>query len=411
MVTAYIALGGNLGDRTATLLSAVRELNAVPGVRVVRLSTFHDTAPAGGPPDQPRFLNAAAELDTVLSPEALLTVLLEIERQHGRTRGERNAPRTLDLDLLTHGELVRSAADPILPHPRLHERRFVLAPLAEIAPTLVIPGLGRTADALLAALPPDGESTAVSSPAGLPLQGLRSLVTGSTNGIGRAIAMSFAQSGADVIVHGRRARADAVWASQTGRSAYLRSDLAQPGASHRLIDDAWKTWNGLDICVLNAGADVLTGEHAQWPFERKLEELLAVDVTATMRMARDVGERMRAQGRGVILTVGWDQSEVGMEGDSGQLFAASKAAVTAFSKSLALTLAPRVRVNVLAPGWTRTAWGESASSKWQDRVRRETPLGRWGTPEDVASAAVWLASPAAGFITGQVIRINGGAVR
>jgi 3-oxoacyl-[acyl-carrier protein] reductase len=112
-----------------------------------------------------------------------------------------------------------------------------------------------------------------------------------------------------------------------------------------------------------------------------------------------------------MLNVGWDQAETGMEGDSGELFAASKGAVMAFSKSLALSLAPAVRVNCLAPGWVRTAWGEKASSAWQERVLRETPLRRWGTPEDVASVARWLASPAAEFLTGQVVRINGGAVR
>jgi NAD(P)-dependent dehydrogenase (short-subunit alcohol dehydrogenase family) len=83
----------------------------------------------------------------------------------------------------------------------------------------------------------------------------------------------------------------------------------------------------------------------------------------------------------------------------------------AFSRSLARTLAPHVRVNCLAPGWIRTAWGEHASPAWQQRVQRETPLERWGTPEDVAAAATWLVSPAASFVTGQIIRVNGGAVR
>ena len=110
---------------------------------------------------------------------------------------------------------------------------------------------------------------------------------------------------------------------------------------------------------------------------------------------------MKARGRGTILTMGWDQAETGMEGDSGQLFAAVKGAVMAFTRSLALSLAPQVRVNCLAPGWIRTAWGETASAAWQERVRRETPLGVWGLPEDVAAAAVWLASPAADFLTGQ----------
>src|SRR5438477_2875664 len=149
MATAFIALGSNLGDRSATLLAAVRELNATKGIRVVRVSTFHDTAPVGGPPDQPRFLNATAELTTALAPEALLTALLAIEQRHGRVRGEKNAPRTLDLDVLLYDDLVRRGPDPVIPHPHLHERRFVLAPLAEIAPGLVVPGVGKSVSQLL----------------------------------------------------------------------------------------------------------------------------------------------------------------------------------------------------------------------------------------------------------------------
>jgi 3-oxoacyl-[acyl-carrier protein] reductase len=142
-----------------------------------------------------------------------------------------------------------------------------------------------------------------------------------------------------------------------------------------------------------------------------LQGLWQVDVRATLLLSRDVGRRMKERGRGVILTMGWDQAETGMEGDSGQLFGATKAAIMAFTRSLALSLAPEVRVNCVAPGWIRTAWGEHASALWQDRVRRETPLLRWGTPEDVAQTARWLASPAAQFITGQIIRVNGGAIR
>src|SRR5205807_6997444 len=121
--------------------------------------------------------------------------------------------------------------------------------------------------------------------------------------------------------------------------------------------------------------------------------------------------RRRAQGSGAVGAVGWDQAETGMEGDSGALFSATKGAIMAFTRSLALSLAPTVRVNALAPGWIRTAWGESASATWQDRALRETPLARWGTPDDVARVARFLVGPDAAFLTGQVLRVNGGAIR
>jgi 3-oxoacyl-[acyl-carrier protein] reductase len=117
---------------------------------------------------------------------------------------------------------------------------------------------------------------------------------------------------------------------------------------------------------------------------------------------------MKDRGSGVILNIGWDQAEQGMAGESGEMFAAVKGAVMAFTRSLAQSLAPEVRVNCLAPGWIRTAWGEKASDYWQERAARQSLLGRWGTPEDVAKAAVLLASPAAEFINGQVIPVNGG---
>jgi 3-oxoacyl-[acyl-carrier protein] reductase len=444
MPIAYIALGSNLGDRAGTLLAAVRELNATPGIRVARLSTFHDTAPVGGPADQPRFLNAAAELTTTLGPEELLSALLAVEQKFGRIRREKDGPRTLDLDLLLYEDLVQTDLDPIVPHPRMRARRFVLKPLAEVAGAVVVPGMGKTVRQLLADLGPEpepvspphsplvgegglgGEGLGPPSPPS-PLSdkgkrgekpslgGMRALVTGSTRGIGRAIAKAFAAAGADVIVHGRGSTAAAKVAAELAaggvRSHSLLADLHDPTAGQRLLIEAGDLWGGLDLLVLNAGADTLTGLAAGWPFERKLAELLTVDVTANILLARAAGERMRQQGHGVILTIGWDQAETGMEGDSGQLFAAAKGAVMAFTRSLAVSLAPKVRVNCIAPGWIQTAWGTSASAEWHDRVRRETPLARWGTPDDVAATAVWLASPAAAFITGQVIRVNGGVVR
>ncbi len=111
---------------------------------------------------------------------------------------------------------------------------------------------------------------------------------------------------------------------------------------------------------------------------------------------------------GAIVTVGWDQAHAGMEGDSGELFAAVKGSVMAFSRSLARSLAPKVRVNCVAPGWIRTAWGAGASEAWQRRAVCESMLGRWGTPKDFEGIAVFLASDASGFMTGQIVYVDGG---
>ena len=172
------------------------------------------------------------------------------------------------------------------------------------------------------------------------------------------------------------------------------------------------TNNGqVDAVVNNAGADLLTGELRSASFSTKLQALLSVDVAGTMELSRTFGEHFADQGHGSILTVGWDQSDRGMEGDSGELFAAAKNAVMGFTRSLSLSLAPTVRVNCIAPGWIKTAWGEGASEEWQQRVLEETPLKRWGTPEDIANMARFLLSEDSAYITGQVINVNGGAVR
>jgi 3-oxoacyl-[acyl-carrier protein] reductase len=248
------------------------------------------------------------------------------------------------------------------------------------------------------------------------LSGLRAAVLGSTSGIGRAVALALAEAGADVIVHGFTSRNEAADVAAAvrqcgGRAHVLMADLGDRSAGDRLVAEAWDLWGGLDAWLQIAGADTLTGPAADLDFDAKLDRLWAVDVVATIRLTRAVGQRMKDQGHGAIVTMGWDQAEIGMEGDSGEVFAATKGAIMAFTRSLALSLAPKVRVNALAPGWIKTAWGESASSAWQARVLRETPMARWGTPEDVARVARFLVGPDAEFITGQIVRVNGGAVR
>jgi 3-oxoacyl-[acyl-carrier protein] reductase len=401
---AYIALGSNLGDRQGHLEAALARLRQEPGITVRAVSRIWETTPVGGPAGQGAYLNAAAALETTLAPQALLQRLLTIEADAGRQRGDRFGPRTLDLDILLYGNQVLREPHLTIPHPRLHERSFMLGPLAEIAPQGIHPLFQRTIAELLAQV---GHR---------PLLGKRALVTGSSSGIGKAIALALAERGADVIVHAgtsrERAEETARQIQELGRLAeVVMSDLRNRPDCRDLANQAWKTWQGLEICVCNAGADILTGGKRNRSYEEKLDALLHVDVVSTMLLARDVGMRMRQAGQGVLLTMGWDQAETGFGGESGELFAATKGAVMAFTRSLALNLAPQVRVNCLAPGWTKTAWGETAPSAWQERAVREAPLARWGMPEDVARTACWLAGPEAAFITGQIIRVNGGAVR
>lgn len=239
------------------------------------------------------------------------------------------------------------------------------------------------------------------------------VITGSTRGIGRAMARELARAGAAVVVHGHRSReaGESLLAEllATGtRATALWADLADPAGRQALVEQSF-AWTGrVDCWINNAGVDVLTGPAARWSFAEKLSALWQLDVVATLELSRAVGRRMQAQGAGSIINVGWDQAAWGMAGDSGELFATSKGAIMAMTKSLALSLAPQVRVNCLAPGWIRTAWGESAPAEWQARARRESLAGRWGEPDDVARAARFLASPDASYLSGQVLAVNGG---
>lgn len=238
------------------------------------------------------------------------------------------------------------------------------------------------------------------------------VVTGSSSGIGRAIALMLARAGADVLVHarGNREGAEETAASirELGREAKVElADLSQHEAQNKFVEAAW-SWRAIDVWINNAGVDVLTGAAAQWLFEEKLAALWKVDVVATLRLSRTVASRMKARGHGAVINMGWDQAETGMAGDSGEMFAATKGAVMSATRSLAKSFAPEVRFNCVAPGWVRTQWGENASEEWQQRAQQESLVSRWGTPADVAHVVCFLASPAAAFVNGQIIPVNGG---
>lgn len=153
MARVFIGIGSNEGDRLTNISRAIQQLGSAPGVHVVQLATIYDTKPVGGPP-QPEFLNTVAELETLSSPQELLEIVKRIEWQLGRVpTTQRWGPRVIDLDILLYDDRIIHEPNLVIPHARLHERRFVLEPLAQLAPALTHPILGQTIAQLLERLP------------------------------------------------------------------------------------------------------------------------------------------------------------------------------------------------------------------------------------------------------------------
>jgi 3-oxoacyl-[acyl-carrier protein] reductase len=241
------------------------------------------------------------------------------------------------------------------------------------------------------------------------------LVTGASSGIGQAIALRCAAAGADLAITYRSnekgARATAQSIRDLGRRAeMLRVDISRDEDIERLSAELGKAFSRIDVWINNAGADILTGQATQLSRGQKLDTVLAVDLRGTVLASWSAVDLMRKQGGGNIINMSWDHVNFGMEGENPVLYSAAKGGVASFSRSLARDVAPEIRVNILAPGFIETAFGEGANPKFRQKVVEMTPLRRWGTPEDVASAAVFLASDDSAFLTGQMIMVNGGVV-
>jgi 3-oxoacyl-[acyl-carrier protein] reductase len=265
------------------------------------------------------------------------------------------------------------------------------------------------------------------------------VVTGASSGIGQAIALEFARRDASLIVHGRSNLAGltqtvhqirTIQASQSNHPTQHRqlektsvmsivSDIEDRHSNASLVDVAFQRFGYVDAWIHAAGADVLTGDARNLTFTEKLDRLWATDVRGGMLLSRLVAAKMLSSRIPSeqkdapvripsMVHIGWDQSEQGMEGDSGQYFSATKAAITAFSKSLAKSLAPHVRVNCIAPGWVKTQWGQTTHPSWQQRAIGESMLNRWGTPEDIARVVAAVSFEDGAFINGQTIAVNGG---
>jgi 3-oxoacyl-[acyl-carrier protein] reductase len=248
------------------------------------------------------------------------------------------------------------------------------------------------------------------------LDGKVVLVTGASSGIGRAIALGCADAGADLAITFRRSREGAESTAEEIRSRGRRAevvevDVSRPEDIASLTDTVARRFGRVDAWINNAGADILTGPGSRLSRMEKLDLLLAVDVRGTVLASWAAVELMRKQSSGgAIINMSWDHVGIGMAGENPILYSAAKGGVMAFSKSLAREVAPHIRVNVLAPGFIETSFGEGANEKWRREVVERTPLKRWGIPEDLAGAAVYLASDASAFVTGQALAVNGGVI-
>ena len=239
------------------------------------------------------------------------------------------------------------------------------------------------------------------------------VVTGGSSGIGRAIALALAAAGADVVVNFARSETRAREVAEQidragGRAVAVGADVSRRADVDRLVARTLEVFGAIHVWVNNAGADILTGEAAGWPDDEKWDRVMAVDLKGTWLCSRSAAAAI--VGEGAIVNLSWDHALSGMGNPTGAIYAAAKGGILALSRSLAREFAPRVRVNVVAPGWIKTKWGEEVDEATSRAVIGATPLARWGTPEDVASAVLFLASPQAAFITGETVIVGGGVV-
>ena len=239
------------------------------------------------------------------------------------------------------------------------------------------------------------------------------VVTGAGRGIGCTLALGFAAQGARVLAHYAHSKQQAEdVVSQIivagGQANLVQADLSKPEEVTHLVKEVHALCGYIDVWINNAGGSANTKETRGMSEVEIYERMMSVDVLGTWRCCREIEPYMNEGG--CILTTGWDGALSGMSGLPGQLYAMSKGAIISLTRCLAIEYAPRIRVNCIAPGHIENDWSQSLSTGSRQDIIQHIPLQRWGMAEDVLGAALFLASPAASFITGQVLLVNGGAV-
>ncbi|HEY4384696.1 MAG TPA: SDR family oxidoreductase, partial [Ktedonobacteraceae bacterium] len=227
------------------------------------------------------------------------------------------------------------------------------------------------------------------------------------------LALGFAKQGARVLVHYGHAQAGAEAVVRQireggGSAQMIQADLGKTEAVRDLVSQAYEQLGKIDVWINNAGASANSRETAGMSEVEIFERLMQVDVLGTWLCSREVAPYMNDGG--CILTTGWDAALSGAKGLPSQIYAMSKGAIISLTRCLALEYAPRLRVNCIAPGYVENEWSQELSEKTRQRLQQANPLQRLGTPEDIVETALFLASPAAAFITGQIILVNGGEV-
>jgi 3-oxoacyl-[acyl-carrier protein] reductase len=237
------------------------------------------------------------------------------------------------------------------------------------------------------------------------------VITGSSRGIGRAIAQAFAREGASVVLNAARSIAEARLAAAAivrsgGQAVAIQADVTKPDEARALVVQAAEEFGRVDVLVNNAG---WVDRGGLWEIdEGRWNRMMAVHVTGPFFASRAAGEGMVRQGRGVILNIA---SMRGLEPGSGPVhYNVSKAAVLMLTKCLARDLAPHVRVNAIAPGYTETAFHAERTIADRVRIASRIPIGRFSQPDEIAQAALFLASDEAAYVTGQTVVVSGGAL-